>query len=197
MKFFISSIVTLGYWTIITNVVDSFSIYSSFTGGDRFATRTISRSFNSNLSLKNGGMLMYDTSRDPPNNPEQNAWAVIASTERWIADTLKTNNQIANSASSSSGGGNSQQSNPYARKEVSYYCETNKESPMIVAGIYRMLKEARERGEVHGADEELRCEKIGKFLSNILQYDLSVVLLLTVKSDRLVDTIISKNLLKY
>ena len=117
-----------------------------------------------------GGMTMYDNLRDQPNQPEQNAWAVIATTERWIADTLKTNNQLAGSSSSSSSSSGTSSSsssnsglnsNPYARKEVSYYCETNKESPMIVAGIFRMLKEARERGENHGETEQERYEQIG------------------------------------
>jgi hypothetical protein len=131
--------------------VAAFSAYSSFTG-----STTSKKTFATTRRKMMGGMTMYDTSRDAPNNPEQNAWSVLASTEKWIASTLEKNNALANAAPSPT------INNPYARKEVSYVCETNKESSMIVAGIFRMLREAREQGETHGVEEEERAEQIGK-----------------------------------
>jgi len=92
---------------------------------------------------------MYDNSRDPPSN-EFNAWTVLATTEQWISTTLA-------SADTSAG-------NPYTRKEVSYIHEPSSESAMIVAGIFRRLKEAREMGERHGTMEEDRADEQGKRL---------------------------------
>jgi hypothetical protein len=125
-------------------------------GSSPFLSQAIPRK-NLKRQASAGGMVMYN---DQPNSPEVNAWSVIASTERWISDTLKSSNELASSSPSSMSSG-SAGNNPYARKEVSYYCETSKESSMIVAGIFRMLKEARERGETHGSDEEERSEMLG------------------------------------
>ena len=90
---------------------------------------------------------MYDSSRDPPSSPDYNAWTVLSNTEKWISDTL--------AASETSMG------NPYTRKEVSYACEPAKDTPMIVASIFRRLKEVRELGERHGEDEEERADVEG------------------------------------
>lgn len=94
---------------------------------------------------------MYNSPSDPPNESSHNAWSVLSNTERWISSTLQTANQ-------GSIGGN----NPYARKEVSYVCENQSASPMIVAGIFRRLKEVREQGEAHGDAELDRAEAQGK-----------------------------------
>lgn len=51
--------------------------------------------------------------------------------------------------------------NPYARKEVSYVCETGGEVSGVVGGIFRRVREARELGESHGRGVEAR---LGKFL---------------------------------
>ena len=48
------------------------------------------------------------------------------------------------------------QDNPYARKEVSYVCETGDELCMVVGGIFRRVREARELGESHGKSADLR-----------------------------------------
>jgi len=50
--------------------------------------------------------------------------------------------------------------NPYVRKEVSYVCEVGTDLPSVVGGIFRRVKEARELGEAHGRDVEIR---LGKF----------------------------------
>lgn len=90
---------------------------------------------------------MYDSSHDPPSSSEYNAWTVLANTERWISETL--------AASETSAG------NPYTRKEVSYACEHAADSSMIVASIFRRLKEVRELAEHHGEEEEQRAQNLG------------------------------------
>ena len=55
------------------------------------------------------------------------------------------------------------QNNPYARKEVSYVCETGDELIVVVGGIFRRVREARELGESHGKSADLRlgeCKKL-------------------------------------
>ena len=102
---------------------------------------------------------MYDSSRDPPNDKHgsggsssssstPNAWTVLSNTEQWISATLHSSN--------SPGG-----QNPYSRKEVSYVCEASGESAIIVANLFRRLKEARELGESHGRQEVTRAERVG------------------------------------
>jgi hypothetical protein len=165
-KFFYSLTVVGLIITIHNQKVDSFSVLSSFTNNIG-QCRVISNRRTFKLLGNGGGMIMYENSHDPsPILPEYNAWMVIANTERWISETLKSSNELASSPSSSSSSTNNNNSvnnNPYARKEVSYYCETSKETSMIVASIFRMLKEARERGEAHGVEEEERCKLIGEY----------------------------------
>lgn len=48
--------------------------------------------------------------------------------------------------------------NPYARKEVTYVCETGSELASIVGGMFRRVREARELGEGHGRGVEARRE---------------------------------------
>jgi hypothetical protein len=88
--------------------------------------------------------LFYDAQSDPPN---ENVWSVLASTERWIKTTLDDAQQ----------GGN-----PLSRKEVSYVCETSPDPAMILANIFRKLKEARQLGESHAQQQEERLEEEGK-----------------------------------
>jgi hypothetical protein len=116
----------------------AFSTHSSFTTSKSLHRRAFTTGPNRASSL-----VMYDSSRDPPSAPEHNAWQVLATTERWISSTL--------AASETSAG------NPYSRKEVSYVCEPQNESALIVAGIFRRLKESRQEGESHGAAEEARA----------------------------------------
>jgi hypothetical protein len=92
--------------------------------------------------------LYYDVQRDPPN---ENVWSVLANTEKWIASTLKSAEQASSNGS-----------NPLSRKEVSYVCETSQDSAMILANIFRKLKEARQLGETHGQEQEEMVESHGK-----------------------------------
>jgi len=94
-------------------------------------------------------MLMYEPSGIPPHddngrsvlNGDSGVWSALASTERWISNTL--------SQRPAAGG-----SNPYVRKEVSYVCETTTCDIMAVANVFRRVREARELGESHSRIEE-------------------------------------------
>ena len=59
--------------------------------------------------------------------------------------------------------------NPYARKEVSYVCETGDELSVVVGGIFRRIREGRELGESHGRSAELR---LGELLIIYVSYDM-------------------------
>lgn len=102
------------------------------------------------VDFSNAQLTMYESPRDPPDNGNNNSnmWAVLANTERWLSDTLASQEG---------------QNNPFTRKEVSYVCENNSEAAMITAGIFRRLREAREQGETHGRVEEERLEEQGMF----------------------------------
>jgi hypothetical protein len=82
--------------------------------------------------------LNYEIERDPSN---ENVWRVLATTERWISETL--------SYSKKEGG-----STPLSRKEVSYVCETSTDAAMVLANIFRKLREARQLGETHGEAQQ-------------------------------------------
>lgn len=88
--------------------------------------------------------LFYDIQRDPPND---NVWSILANTERWISSTLQEAQQ----------GGN-----PMSRKEVSYVCETSQDPALVLANIFRKLKEARLLGESHAQDQEDLSNASGK-----------------------------------
>ena len=101
----------------------------------------VSQSKNVKNIRRRTSRLFYGNPRDPPNDdasPNPNLWSVLATTERWITSTL---------ADSAAG-------NPLSRKEVSYVCETSSEVAMILANIFRKLKEARLQGETHGSHQE-------------------------------------------
>ena len=124
-------------------VVDAFvslkSPAGTATGTKRTTTASNSRS-----------RLYYDIQRDP--QPSDNVWAILSNTEKWISQTL-ADAQIKG-----------KKENPLSRKEVSYVCETSKDPAMILANIFRKVKEARQLGESHGQDqEELIDEKGGTF----------------------------------
>ena len=96
--------------------------------------------------------LHYENSRDPSSSSsssDANVWTILSHTEQWISETL---------ASNDTGNGN-----PYSRKEVNYVCETQADAPMIVANLFKRLREAREIGERHGMDEEDRMTDQGEF----------------------------------
>lgn len=124
----------------------AFSALSSFTGV-RSRTRVRPRAAKPTSFLS-----MYDASRDPPSSDQHNAWQVLANTEKWISSTLN-----------SMGAGKAGE-NPYTRKEVSYQCENSKEFFVILANVFRRLKEVREMGERHGQNEERRKESMGKYV---------------------------------
>ena len=125
----------------------------AWTAGSRFSSFTASTasaviSKKKSHRFHSNDMLMYDSSRDPPNNKNDNVFSVLADTERWISETL---------AGANTGTAN----NPYTRKEVTYVCESNSEAALVVAGIFRRLREARELGESHGSTEEERRDEVG------------------------------------
>lgn len=95
----------------------------------------------------NVNLVMYEVSKDPPSNgsgKNSNPWSVLANTEKWISTIL----------------GKADASNPYTRKEVSYMCELSDDDALVVAGIWRRLRESREQGQMHGTTEEQRL--VGK-----------------------------------
>lgn len=115
-------------------------------------------------------------------NSNANVWSVLANTERWISDTLDRSNEAANARRDAElkreeekkksmphfmdekGQGQEEEKkasmprsdNPYARKEVTYVCETGDELAVVVGGIFRRVREARELGESHGRGVEAR-----------------------------------------
>lgn len=126
-----------------------------------------------------------DSSSSPDDSSSAvNVWAVLANTERWISDTLDKSNRAANArrdaelerrkkdkplhfADEKEEGGSSLPppgDNPYARKEVSYVCETGDELSAVVGGIFRRVREARELGEAHGKGVEAR---LGEYLLSL------------------------------
>lgn len=127
---------------IITIRTTAFSSWSAFSG------RRMSMTTRLSFQKQKNDMVMYDSSRDPPNKEGNNSnmWAVLASTERWLSNTLASQND---------------QNNPYTRKEVTYVCDTSDDGAMIVSGIFRRLREAREQGELHGQAEEDRLTEQG------------------------------------
>ncbi|KAL7466211.1 hypothetical protein ACHAXS_006501 [Conticribra weissflogii] len=109
--------------------------------------------------------LNYKDIADDDGHGQANVWSVLANTERWISDTLDKSNQAAKIKNE---GMNSQQSasisstdNPYARKEVSYVCETGDDLAVVVGGIFRRIREAREKGENHGKSVEQQIASAG------------------------------------
>ena len=113
----------------------AFSSHSAFT-----------RSASKVSYAKNGDtMLMYDASKDPPDS-SANMWSVLATTERWLSNLL----------------GKESADNPYTRKEVSYVCEAHDDDAMVIANIWRRLKESRERGDIHGQTEFERLVELGE-----------------------------------
>lgn len=117
---------------------------SSFTAAKSFTAPTSSR-----LHYKaKGDMVMYEPGNDPPNKESSSGvWTALANTEKWITQTLAESSRQA-------APGQPAGSNPYARKEVSYVCETADDAAMAIAGIFRHVREAREVGENHSQMQE-------------------------------------------
>jgi len=117
------------------------------------SSRPADHSGHPGLSLhgRQGTILMYEPPHDKSGNtPTDQVWSALSNTERWISETL---------SASSPGGSNI--GNPYARKEVSYVCETSDEVASVVSGVFRRLREARELGDAHGNAEEKRLNDRG------------------------------------
>lgn len=80
---------------------------------------------------------------------DQVVWKSLRDTERWIESTLgsfsNTNGDTDNKGKLTN--------NPYARKEVSYVCETTSDVTEFVARIFGRLKEIRQLGDTHGKNE--------------------------------------------
>ncbi len=89
--------------------------------------------------------LFYDVQRDP--QPNDNVWSILSNTEKWISNTLAESQTGTN--------------NPLSRKEVSYVCETSNDPAMILANIFRKIKEARQLGESHAQDQEDLVDQLG------------------------------------
>ena len=85
-------------------------------------------------SVHSNTRLFYDIQREPSN---ENVWNVLATTERWISEMLTSSAET-----------------PLSRKEVSYVCEASTDAAMVVANVFRKLKEARQLGETHGEEQE-------------------------------------------
>jgi hypothetical protein len=95
-----------------------------------------------------GTRLFYEVNRDPPNDSNHNVWSVLANTEKWMSSTLSSESPAGNG-------------NPLSRKEVSYVCETSNDPAMIVANMFRKLKEFRQMGEQHGSNQEDSIDQDG------------------------------------
>jgi len=109
-------------------------------------TTTSSTTPSSSSSSSSTTRLFYDIQRDP--QPNDNVWSILSNTEKWISTTL-AESQAGNS-------------NPLSRKEVSYVCETSKDPAMILANIFRKVKEARQVGESHAQDQEELVDEHGE-----------------------------------
>jgi hypothetical protein len=104
---------------------------------------------------------MYTNDQAPPAGPDHNAWTVLSHTEEWISKTLNSANSNAGGGNNGNGGKNP--NNPYARKEVSYVCENQTSSAMIVANLFKWLRDARKQGESHGEAEQERRTTLGMY----------------------------------
>lgn len=118
-----------------------------------------------------------DASDRGSSDDASSVWSVLASTERWISDTLDRSNQAARQKRAAADEAKKKLhfadekkekeeelprvDNPYARKEVSYVCETGTDLSVVVGSVFRRVREARELGENHGRGVEARG---GEFL---------------------------------
>jgi len=111
--------------------------------GDAFSLSPSIHGRTANAKSASTTRLYYDIQREPSN---ENVWNVLATTERWIGEML-----------------NSSAETPLSRKEVSYVCEASTDAAMVIANVFRKLKEARQLGETHGEEqEELNAEQDGQ-----------------------------------
>jgi hypothetical protein len=117
------------------------------------------------LTFPRGRGLNYNASpeRQPlpeAMSPRNSVWDVLIKTEQWLKGTLKepssdNNNSAAPPAKPQ------HQGTPLSRKEIAYVCETSEDSAMILANIFRKIKEVRELGERHGQQQEALSDQQG------------------------------------
>jgi hypothetical protein len=112
---------------------------------DAFVPKPTSISTSILTSTSESTRLFYDIQRDP--SPNGNVWSILSNTEKWISNTL-SDAQTGNN-------------NPLSRKEVSYVCETSQDPAMILANVFRKVKEARQVGESHAQDQESLIDEHG------------------------------------
>eukprot|EP00816_Leptocylindrus_hargravesii_P007429 CAMPEP_0196807284 /NCGR_PEP_ID=MMETSP1362-20130617/7241_1 /TAXON_ID=163516 /ORGANISM="Leptocylindrus danicus, Strain CCMP1856" /LENGTH=474 /DNA_ID=CAMNT_0042181129 /DNA_START=43 /DNA_END=1467 /DNA_ORIENTATION=- len=91
--------------------------------------------------------------------PDNVVWQTLAKTEKWIETTLHGSGSYAANPKEEAEG---KKSNPYARKEVSYVCETTNEVTEVICRLFARMREVREIGEAHGKNERLKMEEQGK-----------------------------------
>jgi hypothetical protein len=133
LSFFFAVVATLSSSTKTNAFVPPILLPSGKSTHIATTTTTTSTSTSTTTTSR----LYYDIQRDPPN---ENVWSVLAHTERWIATTLADAQK--------------ENGNPLSRKEVSYVCETSQDPAMILANVFRKLKEARQLGETHAQEQE-------------------------------------------
>lgn len=90
---------------------------------------------------------------DSDNNdfPEGVVWKSLSDTEKWIGQTLESVSD------------DSTKKNPFARKEVSYVCDTTCEVSQFISRVFLRLKEMREMGDAHGKKEVRNALEQGEF----------------------------------
>lgn len=111
--------------------------------------------------------LFYDIQRDP--QPNDNVWSILSNTEKWISNTLAESQTGSN--------------NPLSRKEVSYVCETSSDPAMILANVFRKVKEARQLGESHAQDQEDLVDQLGEDKHNRVTLRQTQVLVIPVNDE--------------
>lgn len=117
------------------------------------------------ISRKTTTQLFYNPDSDNKNDPSGSdndfpdsvIWKSLSDTEKWIAQTLDSVNT------------DNAKSNPFARKEVTYVCDTTSEIPEFVSRVFLRLKEMRELGEAHGKNEVRNALEQGEYLVVIVK----------------------------
>jgi len=126
----------------------------SFAPSALLRAHHIRPSFRSSRYGRQKGIVRYEPSSDQPEisySDSSGVWTALAATEKWIVQTLATS------------GGATGSSNPYTRKEVNYVCEIARESSMVVASLFRRVREARELGESHAEADKAHSMDRGMF----------------------------------
>ncbi len=82
-----------------------------------------------NINKRRSTFLMYEPSSNDPKKEANDAlksgfWNALEYTEQWITETLRKATEEG-------------KTNPYARKELNYFCEMNEYTIAAVASIFR------------------------------------------------------------